>query len=138
MHQVESAKTQRKIQELSELLDREFEALKNQDFPLFEQLQDRKNQILAFISESRLLEELQSLSKQTESDDEHSRSLETLHQSISTCSTLQSRNEVLIRHKLIAIRETIDSFTMPNSSIAETYDSLGSMKKTSVKRPRNF
>ena len=98
----------------------------------------KKNEILTSISESGLLEELQSLSNQSEDYDAHTKTLDILHKNISECSKLQSRNEVLIRHKLIAIRETIDSFTMPNNPLAETYDSLGTMKKSSVKRPRNF
>jgi hypothetical protein len=119
-------------------LEKEFDALKDQKIDLFEKYQTEKNEILTSISESGLLEELQSLSNQSEDHDAHTRNLDILHKNISECSKLQSRNEVLIRHKLIAIRETIDSFTIPNNPLAETYDSLGTMKKSSVKRPRNF
>ena len=138
MQKFDIAKAQQEISELHRLLEKEFDALKDQKIDLFEKYQVEKNEILTSISESGLLEELQSLSNQSEDYDAHTRNLDILHKNISECSKLQSRNEVLIRHKLIAIRETIDSFTIPNNPLAETYDSLGTMKKSSVKRPRNF
>jgi hypothetical protein len=138
MQKLDITKSQQEISELHRLLEKEFDALKDQKIDLFEKYQTEKNEILTSISESGLLEELQSLSNQSEDYDAHTRNLDILHKNISECSKLQSRNEVLIRHKLIAIRETIDSFTIPNNPLAETYDSLGTMKKSSVKRPRNF
>jgi hypothetical protein len=138
MQKLDITKAQQEISELHRLLEKEFDALKDQKIDLFEKYQTEKNEILTSISESGLLEELQSLSNQSEDYDAHTRNLDILHKNISECSKLQSRNEVLIRHKLIAIRETIDSFTIPNNPLAETYDSLGTMKKSSVKRPRNF
>ena len=138
MQKFDIAKAQEEISELHRLLEKEFDALKDQKIDLFEKYQAEKNEILTSISESGLLEELQSLSNQSEDYDAHTKNLDILHKNISECSKLQSRNEVLIRHKLIAIRETIDSFTIPNNPLAETYDSLGTMKKSSVKRPRNF
>ena len=138
MQKLDITKSQQEISELHRLLEKEFDALKDQKIDLFEKYQTEKNEILTSISESGLLEELQSLSNQSEDYVAHTRNLDILHKNISECSKLQSRNEVLIRHKLIAIRETIDSFTIPNNPLAETYDSLGTMKKSSVKRPRNF
>lgn len=138
MQKLDITKAQQEISELHRLLEKEFDALKDQKIDLFEKYQTEKNEILTSISESGLLGELQSLSNQSEDYDAHTRNLDILHKNISECSKLQSRNEVLIRHKLIAIRETIDSFTIPNNPLAETYDSLGTMKKSSVKRPRNF
>jgi hypothetical protein len=138
MQKLDITKAQQEISELHRLLEKEFDALKDQKIDLFEKYQTEKNEVLTSISESGLLEELQSLSNQSEDYDAHTRNLDILHKNISECSKLQSRNEVLIRHKLIAIRETIDSFTIPNNPLAETYDSLGTMKKSSVKRPRNF
>jgi len=138
MQKFDITKAQQEISELHRLLEKEFDALKDQKIDLFEKYQTEKNEILTSISESGLLEELQSLSNQSEDYVAHTRNLDILHKNISECSKLQSRNEVLIRHKLIAIRETIDSFTIPNNPLAETYDSLGTMKKSSVKRPRNF
>ena len=138
MQKFDIAKAQQEISELHRLLEKEFDALKDQKIDLFEKYQAEKNEILTSISESGLLEELQSLSNQSKDYDAHTKNLDILHKNISECSKLQSRNEVLIRHKLIAIRETIDSFTIPNNPLAETYDSLGTMKKSSVKRPRNF
>ena len=138
MQKLDITKSQQEISELHRLLEKEFDALKDQKIDMFEKYQAEKNEILTSISESGLLEELQSLSNKSEDYDEHTKTLDILHKNISECSKLQSRNEVLIRHKLIAIRETIDSFTIPNNPLAETYDSLGTMKKSSVKRPRNF
>ena len=61
---IEAAK--RDIAILHDLLEREFDALKNQDFELFEQSMREKAGILTKISESSILEQLQKQSEKSE------------------------------------------------------------------------
>ena len=128
----------RDIGALRELLDKEFEALKNQQFDAFEQYMNDKAVILTRISESSILERLKTRSEQTSGYDEDSRTLDILHSALAECKNLHNRNEVLIRHKILAIRETLDSFAVADNPLAETYDSLGNINKGIRKRPRNF
>ena len=100
----------RDIGALRELLDKEFEALKNQQFDAFEQYMNDKAVILTRISQSSILERLKTRSEQTSGYDEDSRTLDILHSALAECKNLHNRNEVLIRHKILAIRETLDSF----------------------------
>jgi hypothetical protein len=123
---------------LRTLLEKEFEALKNQRFDTFEQHMKDKTVILTRLSESSILERLKARSEQTTGYDEDSRTLDILHSALAECKNLHSRNEVLIRHKILAIRETLDSFSVADNPLAETYDSLGNINRGIRKRPRNF
>ena len=128
----------RDISALRTLLKKEFEALKNQRFNTFEQHMKDKTVILNRLSESSILERLKARSEQTTGYDEDSRTLDILHSALAECKNLHNRNEVLIRHKILAIRETLDSFSVADNPLAETYDSLGNINRGIRKRPRNF
>ncbi|MEC7189107.1 MAG: flagellar export chaperone FlgN [Pseudomonadota bacterium] len=128
----------RDISALRTLLEKEFEALKNQRFNTFEQHMKDKTVILNRLSESSILERLKARSEQTTGYDEDSRTLDILHSALAECKNLHNRNEVLIRHKILAIRETLDSFSVADNPLAETYDSLGNINRGIRKRPRNF
>ena len=128
----------RDISALQTLLEKEFEALKNQRFDTFEQHMKDKTVILNRLSESSILERLKARSEQTTGYDEDSRTLDILHSALAECKNLHNRNEVLIRHKILAIRETLDSFSVADNPLAETYDSLGNINRGIRKRPRNF
>ena len=128
----------RDISALQTLLEKEFEALKNQRFDTFEQHMKDKTVILNRLSESSILERLKARSEQTTGYDEDSRTLDILHTALAECKNLHNRNEVLIRHKILAIRETLDSFSVADNPLAETYDNLGNINRGIRKRPRNF
>jgi len=128
----------RDIAILRDLLEREFDALKNQDFELFEQSMSEKAGILTKISESSILEQLQKQSEKSVGFSEDTKTLDILHHALSECKDMHTRNEMLIRHKITAIRETLDSFSPQDNPLAETYDNLGNMSKGVRKRPRNF
>lgn len=130
--------TKRDIAALRDLLEKEFRALKDQDFDSFEQCMNEKAEMLTRISESDILEQLQKQSNQSHGYDENTKNLDILHRSLAECKELHNRNEILIRHKIIAIRETLDSFSLEENPLAETYDSLGNISKGIRKRPRNF
>ena len=133
---VERAKSN--IAELRQLLEKEFEALKNQNFDVFEKCIEDKNTILADISNSGVIERLKGLSPESGNNKEDTKALGILHKSLGECRDLHRRNEVLIRHKIIAIRETIASFSLEDNPLSETYDNLGNLKKGLRKRPHNF
>ena len=130
--------TKSNIAVLRQLLDKEFEALKGQNFDVFEKCIDEKNTILAEISNSGVLERLKGLSTDSGDHSEDSKTLAILHKGLGECRDLHRRNEVLIRQKIIAIRETIASFSLEDNPLAETYDNLGNLKKGLRKRSHNF
>ncbi len=132
-------RTKSNIAELRQLLEKEFEALKGQNFDVFEKCIEGKNTILAEISDSGVLERLKGLSIDSGGgDSEDSKTLAILHKGLGECRDLHRRNEVLIRQKIIAIRETIASFSLEDNPLSETYDNLGNLKKGLRKRPHNF
>ena len=126
------------IETLRGILETEFEALKNQEITRFEQLQEPKNAILEKLVKSNIFEILGLQANQSAGYDSDSKSLDILNSSLKKCKDLQTRNEVLIRHKLIAIRETIESFAIPSNPLSDTYDKIGNISKSPTKRPRNF
>ena len=130
--------TKENIETLRGILETEFEALKNQEITRFEQLQEPKNSILEKLAKSSIFEDLGLEANQSAGYDSSSKSLDILNSSLKKCKDLQTRNEVLIRHKLIAIRETIESFAIPSNPLSDTYDKIGNMSKSPTKRPRNF
>lgn len=131
-------RTKSNIVELRQLLEKEFEALKGQNFDVFEKCIEGKNTILAEISDSGVLERLKGLSIDSGDHSGDSKTLAILHKGLGECRDLHRRNEVLIRQKIIAIRETIASFSLEDNPLSETYDNLGNLKKGLRKRPHNF
>ena len=138
MEDREIERTKSNIAALLQLLEKEFEALKGQNFDVFEKCIEEKNTILAEISNSGVLERLKELSIDAGDHSEDSKTLAVLHKGLGECRDLHRRNEILIRQKIIAIRETIASFSLEDNPLSETYDNLGNLKKGLRKRPHNF
>ena len=138
MEDIDVEQTKSNIAALRQLLEKEFEALKGQDFDVFEKCIEGKNTILAEISNSGVLERLKGLSIDSGDHSEDSKTLAILHKGLGECRDLHRRNEVLIRQKIIAIRETIASFSLEDNPLSETYDNLGNLKKGLRKRTHNF
>ena len=138
MKDIDVEQTKSNIAALRQLLEKEFEALKGQNFDVFEKCIEGKNTILAEISDSGVLERLKGLSIDSGNHSEDSKTLAILHKGLGECRDLHRRNEVLIRQKIIAIRETIASFSLEDNPLAETYDNLGNLKKGLRKRSHNF
>ena len=122
-------RTKSNIAALRQLLEEEFEALKGQNFDVFEKCIEEKNKILAEISNSGVLERLSGLPTDSGNHSGNSKTLAVLHNSLGECRDLHRRNEVLIRQKIIAIRETIASFSLEDNPLSDTYDNLGNIKK---------
>lgn len=138
MEDIDVEQTKSNIAALRQLLEKEFEALKSQNFDVFEKCIEGKNTILAEISNSGVLERLKGPSTDSGDRSEDSKTLAILHKGLGECRDLHRRNEVLIRQKIIAIRETIASFSLEDNPLAETYDNLGNLKKGLRKRSHNF
>jgi flagellar biosynthesis/type III secretory pathway chaperone len=131
-------RTKSNIAALRQLLEKEFDALKGQNFDVFEKCIEGKNTILAEISNSGVLERLKGPSIDSGDHSEDSKTLAILHKGLGECRDLHRRNEVLIRQKIVAIRETIASFSLEDNPLSETYDNLGNLKKGLRKRQHNF
>ncbi len=138
MEDIDVEQTKSNIAALRQLLEKEFEALKGQNFDVFEKCIEGKNTILAEISNSGVLERLKGPSIDSGDHSEDSKTLAILHKGLGECRDLHRRNEVLIRQKIIAIRETIASFSLEDNPLSETYDNLGNLKKGLRKRSHNF
>ncbi len=106
--------------ELEEILGMEFEALQKQDLERFEQLQERKTDLLA---------ELTGLcppSQTLQSDPDWKGLLDSMTQ----CRDMHRRNAMLIERKLEAIRGTLQSLQASvSTSTVEVYDRLGQVAR---------
>ena len=108
--------------QLSQILEREFEALRNQELDQFEQLQPVKNELLLEITRlAPNAEDVQTLPE-----------WQAFRQTMIECRDLHRRNTVLMDRKLEAIRGTLQSLRLQDaSSSVEVYDRLGHISRFS-------
>jgi len=118
------------VDQLQELLEREFEALKMQDLDQFEILLSGKNQLLAELTRLTGVNQFADADKLGPHwNDFRTRML--------SCRDMHRRNEILIMRKLDAIRGALESMNVQNAaSSVEVYDRLGQIKR--IRRLRNF
>ena len=112
-----------KITALEELLEREFELLKAQEFAEFEALQERKNQLLEFIASHQQLDQ-----EGIESNNINAEAIlnnEELSERLRRCRDRQQRNEILVRQKLSSIREALKTLKTGGDQRSNTYEHLG-------------
>jgi flagellar biosynthesis/type III secretory pathway chaperone len=111
---------------LGEILDLEFEALKNQDLTKFESLQEKKEPILNLLS---------SLDIPPVNNDDKDDPWNPLRDIVSKCRDSHRRNEILINRKLESIRMALNTMSGgdPNSSL-EMYDKLGKISQKSNRK----
>ena len=108
--------------QLSQILEREFEALRTQELDQFEQLQPVKNELLLEIT--RLAPNAQDVQTLAE--------WQAFRQTMIECRDLHRRNTVLMDRKLEAIRGTLQSLRLQDaSSSVEVYDRLGHISRFS-------
>lgn len=100
----ESQNVEFEIDALHELLEREFDFLKNQDFEGFESLQSRKLELLEYLiaHSSNDDKNLQPTAEAIANNADFSAKL-------ISCQNLHKRNEILISQKLTAIQEALAS-----------------------------
>ncbi len=109
-------------EQLSHMLEQEFEALRNQQIDQFEQLQPVKNELLAEIT--RLAPPGTEIQTLPEWHDFRALMVD--------CRDMHRRNTVLIERKLEAIRGTLQSMRVDDAaSPVEVYDRLGHISRFS-------
>lgn len=112
-------------EQLHQLLELEFEALKAQDLDRFESLQESKTDLLS---------ELARLCPDSEALQAHP-AWQDLKEVLVECRDMHRRNAVLIERKLDAIRGALRSLSAGHaSSPVEVYDRLGQMARYSKGR----
>jgi flagellar biosynthesis/type III secretory pathway chaperone len=118
------------LDRLVNLLDEEFNALKEQDLDAFEELLNEKNHILADLSQVTGV-------RQPEDADRLGPEWAPFRQRMVICRDMHRRNEILILRKLDAIRGALESLNVNDpTSPVEVYDRLGQIKR--LKRMRGY
>jgi|TARA_A100000164_G_scaffold374949_1_gene408969 flagellar biosynthesis/type III secretory pathway chaperone len=121
-----------KTEALRELLEKEFSALSKKDLPELEEIQQKKSEILASLSNEKFLSlvEFQKASgNRSDFDEEPLRIWDKIIAVMQDNRKLHQRNEVLVNTKLESIRNAIKTLGTndPQSSV-EIYDKLGKIK----------
>jgi flagellar biosynthesis/type III secretory pathway chaperone len=112
---------------LQQLLQQEFDALREQNLDIFEALQPEKTQI--FDSLIRLT------GVGTESNRLEEPEWDTFKNLIADCRDMHRRNEILISRKLDAIRGTLQTLNGGETTASvEVYDRLGRMARSRAGR----
>lgn len=116
------SKAQQLATQLAQMLELEFQALRKQEIDHFEQLQPVKAELLGSITNmAPSAEVLQSVPEWQE-----------FRTTMAGCRDLHRRNQVLIERKLDAIRGTLQSLRLPDTtSSIEVYDRLGHIARFS-------
>jgi flagellar biosynthesis/type III secretory pathway chaperone len=118
------------VDQLEDLLEREFEALKIQDLDQFEVLLSGKNHLLSELTRLTGVNQFADADKLGPHWNE-------FRTRMLSCRDLHRRNEILIMRKLDAIRGALESMNVQDStSPVEVYDRLGQIKR--IRRLRNF
>ena len=121
-----------KTEALKELLESEFSALSKKDLPELEEIQQKKSEILASLSNEKflsLVEFQKTNSNRSSLDAEPLRIWDQIIAVMQDNRKLHQRNEVLVNTKLESIRNAIKTLGTndPQSSV-EIYDKLGKIK----------
>jgi flagellar biosynthesis/type III secretory pathway chaperone len=118
------------LDRLVDLLDEEFNALKEQDLDAFEELLNEKNHILADLTQLTGV-------RQPEDADRLGPEWTPFRTRMVTCRDMHRRNEILILRKLDAIRGALESLNVNDpTSPVEVYDRLGQIKR--LRRMRGY
>ena len=121
-----------KTEALKELLENEFSALSKKDLPVLEEIQQKKSEILASLSNEKflsLVEYQKTNENRSDFDEEPLRIWDQIITVMQNNRKLHQRNEVLVNTKLESIRNAIKTLGTndPQSSV-EIYDKLGKIK----------
>lgn len=118
------------LDRLVNLLDEEFNALKEQDLDAFEELLNEKNHILADLTQLTGV-------RQPEDADRLGPEWTPFRDRMRVCRDMHRRNEILILRKLDAIRGALESLNVNDpTSPVEVYDRLGQIKR--LRRMRGY
>jgi len=125
------AQTRHKAQVLKQVLEKEFQALKDQDLTHFDELQEQKLEILSFLASEDLLERVkiytQDSNKKTAMA--YLSAWDDIMLLIADCKDMHSRNEMFISRKLETIRGALQTIQSPDPmNTVEVYDRLGKIR----------
>lgn len=114
---------------LSDILESEFLYLKDNDLDAFESIQQRKAEVLLYLTQQS-----EAVFSTETADLLELETRESLRALIGTCKDAHTRNALLIDRKLASTKSTLELFRTSHShNITETYDRLG--KLPSKNRP---
>ena len=118
-----------KARALSDILESEFLYLKDNDLDAFESIQQRKADVLLYLTQQS-----EAVFSTETADLLELETRESLRALIGTCKDAHTRNALLIDRKLASTKSTLELFRTSHShGITETYDRLG--KLPSKNRP---
>ena len=118
------------LDRLVDLLDEEFNALKEQDLDAFEELLNEKNHILADLTQLTGV-------RQPEDADRLGPEWTPFRDRMRVCRDMHRRNGILMMRKLDAIRGALESLNVNDpTSPVEVYDRLGQIKR--LRRMRGY
>lgn len=109
---------------ISNILDKEFEFLKGQNIDDFLAIQDRKEKLLADLSQKIIDFDLSaSLVKNQPQFDQ-------FFVNIQDCQKAQKRNSILVSRKIDAIRGALNTLESKNNNSTDLYNKLGKIKNS--------
>jgi len=125
------AQTRHKAQVLKQVLEKEFQALKDQDLTHFDELQEQKLEILSFLASEDLLERVKIYTQDSNKKTAMANlsAWEDIMLLIADCKDMHSRNEMFISRKLETIRGALQTIQSPDPmNTVEVYDRLGKIR----------
>ena len=125
------AQTRHKAQVLKQVLEKEFQALKDQDLTHFDKLQQQKLEVLSFLASEDLLERVKIYTQDSDKKAamENLAAWDEIMLLIAECKDMHSRNEVFISRKLETIRGALQTIQSPDPmNTVEVYDRLGKIR----------
>ena len=125
------AQTRHKAQVLKQVLEKEFQALKDQDLTHFDELQEQKLEILSFLASEDLLEGVKIYTQDSNKKTAMANlsAWDDIMLLIADCKDMHSRNEMFISRKLETIRGALQTIQSPDPmNTVEVYDRLGKIR----------
>ena len=108
--------TRHKAQVLKQVLEKEFQALKDQDLTHFDKLQQQKLEVLSFLASEDLLERVKIYTQDSDKKAamENLAAWDEIMLLIAECQDMHSRNEVFISRNLETIRGALQPIQSPD------------------------
>ena len=125
------AQARHKAQVLKQVLEKEFQALKDQDLTHFDELQEQKLEILSFLASEDLLERVKIYTQDSNKKTAMANlsAWDDIMLLIADCKDMHSRNEMFISRKLETIRGALQTIQSPDPmNTVEVYDRLGKIR----------
>ena len=109
---------------ISNILDKEFEFLKGQNIDDFLSIQDQKEKLLADLSQKIIDFDLSATLVKNQPK------FDQFFENIQNCQKAQKRNSILISRKIDAIRGALNTLESKNNNSTDLYNKLGKIKNS--------